>query len=581
MPSSRVGSPGYRRGSPRGNGVPFVGGRGARPGAVSCVRCALGERRLLLSGRDERSQEGSDHHRSSQPNRTHPGAGERREAALSHPLRTHLSSSGRRVSAAPRSVLRGSRFTRAALWVPRRPPGALESAPQPEPRSFSCDKVRGQRVGGRAPESPPSPSPETRRQSRPAPLPLPLLPPLLSTWGKGILKLRLHTVLFYPEKNFQIVYGNFIDNLRLFTRGGSGGMGYPRLGGEGGKGGDVWVVAHNKMTLKQLKDKYPKKRFVAGEGANSRVSALKGSKGKDCEIPVPVGISVTDENGKIIGELNKEKDRILVAEGGLGGKLFTNFLPLKGQKRVIHLDLKLIADVGLVGFPNAGKSSLLSQISHAKPEIADYAFTTLKPELGKIMYNDFKQISVADLPGLIEGAHMNKGMGHKFLKHIERTKQLLFVVDISGFQLSSQTQYRTAFETIILLTKELELYKEEVQTKPALLAVNKMDLPDAQNKFRVLMNQLQNPKDFLHLFEKNMIPAQIMEFQHIIPTSAITREGIDELKNCIRTSLDEHANQENDAYHKKQLLNLQISNTVSYREPQSKNALTSSRVDRI
>ncbi|XP_020770651.2 GTP-binding protein 10 isoform X3 [Odocoileus virginianus] len=271
-------------------------------------------------------------------------------------------------------------------------------------------------------------------------------------------------------------------------------MGYPRLGGEGGKGGDVWVVAHNKMTLKQLKDKYPQKRFVAGEGANSRVSALKGSKGKDCEIPVPVGVSVTDENGKVIGELNKEKDRILVAEGGLGGKLLTNFLPLKGQKRVIHLDLKLIADIGLVGFPNAGKSSLLSKISHAKPAIADYAFTTIKPELGKIMYSDFKQISVADLPGLIEGAHMNKGMGHKFLKHIERTKQLLFVVDISGFQLSSQTHYRTAFETIILLSKELELYKEELQTKPALLAVNKMDLPDAQDKFHVLMNQLQNPK---------------------------------------------------------------------------------------
>ncbi|XP_046526544.1 GTP-binding protein 10 isoform X4 [Equus quagga] len=345
-------------------------------------------------------------------------------------------------------------------------------------------------------------------------------------------------------------YGNFIDNLRLFTRGGSGGMGYPRLGGEGGKGGDVWVVAHNKMTLKQLKDKYPQKRFVAGEGANSRVSALKGSKGKDCEIPVPVGISVTDENGKIIG-----------------------------QKRVIHLDLKLMADIGLVGFPNAGKSSLLSQISHAKPAIADYAFTTLKPELGKIMYNDFKQISVADLPGLIEGAHMNKGMGHKFLKHIERTRQLLFVVDISGFQLSSQTQYRTAFETIILLTKELELYKEELQTKPALLAVNKMDLPDAQDKFRVLMNQLQNPKDFLHVFEKNMIPERTIEFQHIIPISAITREGIDELKNCIRKSLDEHANWENDAYHKKQLLNLQISNTVSYSETPSKNTVTSPRMD--
>uniref|UniRef100_A0A8C8YMZ3 Obg domain-containing protein n=1 Tax=Prolemur simus TaxID=1328070 RepID=A0A8C8YMZ3_PROSS len=108
-----------------------------------------------------------------------------------------------------------------------------------------------------------------------------------------------------------IKYGNFIDNLRLFTKGGSGGMGYPRLGGEGGKGGDIWVVAHKKMTLKQLKDKYPQKRLVAEGGANSRVSALKGSKGKDCEISAPVGISVTDENGKIIGELNKEGDRIL------------------------------------------------------------------------------------------------------------------------------------------------------------------------------------------------------------------------------------------------------------------------------
>ncbi|XP_078199013.1 GTP-binding protein 10 isoform X3 [Callithrix jacchus] len=358
-------------------------------------------------------------------------------------------------------------------------------------------------------------------------------------------------------------YGNFIDNLRLFTKGGTGGMGYPRLGGEGGKGGDVWVVAQNRMTLKQLKDRYPQKRFVAGVGANSKICALKGSKGKDCEIPVPVGISITDENGKIIGELNKEDDRILVAEGGLGGKFLTNFLPLKGQKRVIHLDLKLIADVGLVGFPNAGKSSLLSRVSHAKPAIADYAFTTLKPELGKIMYNDFKQISVADLPGLIEGAHMNKGMGHKFLKHIERTRQLLFVVDISGFQLSYHTQYRTAFETIILLTKELELYKEELQTKPALLAVNKMDLPDAQDKLHELMNQLQNPKDFLHLFGKNMIPERTVEFQHIIPISAVTGEGIEELKNCIRKSLDEQANQENDAYHKKQLLNLWISDKVS------------------
>ncbi|KAL6092927.1 hypothetical protein STEG23_001026 [Scotinomys teguina] len=340
-------------------------------------------------------------------------------------------------------------------------------------------------------------------------------------------------------------------------------MGYPRLGGEGGRGGDVWVVAHKNMTLKQLKNKYPQKRFVAGGGANSRVSALKGPKGKDYEIPVPVGISVTDENGKVIGELNKEEDRILVAKGGLGGKLHTNFLPLKGQKRIIHLDLKVIADVGLVGFPNAGKSSLLSRVSHAKPAIADYAFTTLKPELGKIMYNDFKQISVADLPGLIEGAHMNKGMGHKFLKHLERTRQLLFVVDISGFQLSSVTPHRSAFETIILLTKELELYKEELQTKPALLAVNKMDLPDAQVKLDRLMEQLQNPSDCLHLFGKNMLPEKAVEFQHIIPISAVTGEGIEELKSCVRKSLDEQDCKDSVAYHSKQLLNLQISSAAS------------------
>ncbi|XP_068942290.1 GTP-binding protein 10 isoform X3 [Petaurus breviceps papuanus] len=285
-------------------------------------------------------------------------------------------------------------------------------------------------------------------------------------------------------------YGNFMDNLRLFAKGGAGGMGYPRLGGEGGKGGDVWVVAKKRMSLKKIKDKYPQKRFVAGGGANSR-------------------------------------------------------------------------------FPNAGKSSLLSNISHAKPEIADYAFTTLKPQLGKIMYKDFKQVSVADLPGLIEGAHMNKGMGHKFLKHIERTKQLLFVVDVSGFQLSSKTKFRSAFETVILLTKELELYKEDLMMKPSVLAVNKMDLPDARDKFSELVNQLHNPKDFSHLFEKDEIPGKTMEFQHIIPVSAQTGEGIEELKNCLRLSIDEQSNQEKEKFSKKQLLNLQYSK-LPYVDPSLK-----------
>uniref|UniRef100_A0A8C5T6K2 GTP-binding protein 10 n=1 Tax=Malurus cyaneus samueli TaxID=2593467 RepID=A0A8C5T6K2_9PASS len=354
-------------------------------------------------------------------------------------------------------------------------------------------------------------------------------------------------------------YSNFIDDLRVYVRGGTGGMGYPNLGGEGGRGGDVWFVARERTTLKSIREKYPQKRFVAGTGANSSVRALKGEKGKDCEVYVPMGISVLDDDGKQIGELNAAGERFLAARGGPGGSLATNFLPCKGQRRTVHLDLKLIADVGLVGFPNAGKSSLLSKISHAKPQIANYAFTTIQPELGKIMYADYKQISVADLPGLIEGAHANKGMGHKFLKHVERTKQLLFVVDISGFQLSVKTQFRTAFETILLLTKELELYKEELVTKPALLAINKIDLPCAKDNLDELMTQLQNPQDFLHLLEEEIIPANTLEFREIIPISTYTGEGIAELKTCIRKSIDEQAEQVNEEYRKKKLLLLQTS----------------------
>ncbi|POI23186.1 hypothetical protein CIB84_013067 [Bambusicola thoracicus] len=168
-------------------------------------------------------------------------------------------------------------------------------------------------------------------------------------------------------------------------------------------------------------------------------------------------------------------------------------------------------------------------------------------------------ILVADLPGLIEGAHQNKGRGHKFLKHVERTKHLLLVVDISGFQLSNKTQFRTAFETVLLLTKELELYNEELLTKPALLAINKMDLPCAKDNLNELMKQLQNPEDFLHLLEEEVIPENTIDFRDIIPISTYTGEGIEELKACVRRSLDEEAEQENEEYRKKKLLLLHTS----------------------
>ncbi|AWO96603.1 putative GTP-binding protein 10 [Scophthalmus maximus] len=348
-------------------------------------------------------------------------------------------------------------------------------------------------------------------------------------------------------------FGNFVDNLRLYVRGGTGGMGMPRLGGQGGNGGDVWVVATKNVTLKRIKDKYPLKRFAAGAGVNSSIRALKGEKGKDQEIFAPVGITVTTEDGRILGDLNAEGDRVMVAKGGPGGGLYSAFEPSKGQAKHIRLDLKLIADLGLVGFPNAGKSSLLTAMSNATPQIASYAFTTLKPEIGKLMYKDHKQISVADLPGLIEGAHINKGMGHKFLKHVERTKQLLFVVDVCGFQLASKTQFRSAFEAVQLLTKELELYKEELVSKPALLVVNKMDLPEAEDKLQELKEQLKNPDEFSDLLPDNMIPKKHMTFRQVVPISATTGFGIELLKSCIRESLDDDATLSTKAIHRERL----------------------------
>ncbi|KAG8138902.1 hypothetical protein E2320_001696, partial [Naja naja] len=358
-------------------------------------------------------------------------------------------------------------------------------------------------------------------------------------------------------------YGKFMDDLRIYVKGGTGGMGYARLGGAGGKGGDVWLVADEKMTLKKMKDKYPKKRFVAEAGTNSSIAALKGNKGKDCEVNVPPGIIVTTENGKQLGKLDKIGERLLVALGGIGGCPVTNFLPTKGQTHMIHLDLKLIADVGLIGF-------------EMQKEV-----TTLSPEIGTVMYPDHKQITVADLPGLIEGAHANKGRGHKFLKHVERTKQLLFVIDVSGFQLSSHTPFRTAFETIMLLAKlyymsgvkyfqkmyfvcklylkELELYKEELQTKSALLAVNKMDLPNAKENFEKLMEQLQKPQNYLHLLPQKMIPEVTVKFREIIPISAHTGEGSEQLSTCLRKIIDQEAEEKIESYQREQLHALHLS----------------------
>ncbi|XP_072269516.1 GTP-binding protein 10 [Pyxicephalus adspersus] len=297
-------------------------------------------------------------------------------------------------------------------------------------------------------------------------------------------------------------YGNFIDNLRVMVKGGAGGMGLPRLGGEGGKGGDFWMVAKHGTSMKTVKDKYTQRRFVGGVGVNSSVRSLKGPSGADCEVDVPVGIAITTDDG-----------------------------------------IKIV-----FRFPNAGKSSLLSRVSHAKPQIADYPFTTVKPQLGKIMYSDMKQLPLQTL--LLDCYHWrfrfappSQTTEFFFFFKSKRINEFCvhFQVDIDGFRLSNKTPFRTAFETVQLLILELELYKEELLDKPALLAVNKMDLPGAEEKFQELVKQLENPQDHLHELPEEQVPERQITFRHILPVSAAFGQGIEQLTRCIRRSLDEEA----------------------------------------
>nr|XP_031827053.1 GTP-binding protein 10 homolog isoform X2 [Nomia melanderi] len=243
-----------------------------------------------------------------------------------------------------------------------------------------------------------------------------------------------------------------------------------------------------------------------------------------------------------VGEVNSDGAKLLVAKGGTGGCESTGYCGLKGENRSIILDLKLIADVGLVGFPNAGKSTFLNVVSKAKPKIASYPFTTIKPQIGTISYKDYRQISIADLPGLIEGAHINKGMGHRFLKHVERTKLLLFIVDIQGFQLSYKHTHRTCLETVLLLNKEIELYKPDLLERPSMLLVNKMDTKDSNKMFDEIKSKLKNLSEIVSEFDESMQPEKVLQFDDILPTSLISMNAneINEIKDNIRGIIDKY-----------------------------------------
>ncbi|CAH1237930.1 GTPBP10 [Branchiostoma lanceolatum] len=349
----------------------------------------------------------------------------------------------------------------------------------------------------------------------------------------------------------------FVDKLRVYVRGGSGGMGLPKHNGRGGDGGHVIFVAKEDMTLKQVIDATPNKRFIAGIGAHATRRAIQGDKGPNLRVEVPTGISVLTDTKQVIGNLNQPGDQVVVAKGGQGGAHWSDFLPKKGQIRSVTMELKLISDIGLVGFPNAGKSTLLKAVSSADPKIADYPFTTMRPQIGIMQYEDLRRVSLADLPGLIEGAHNNAGMGHHFLRHVERTKLLLFMVDVHGFILSMKHPHRTAFQTVALLMKELELYKSDLVDKPTVLAINKMDIQGAEEKAEELLYKLNHFEDAVTELPKDMRPKRRVEFEDIFQISAKEKQGLNELKGKVRVILDEALEEEQEKEKKQAIRRIQ------------------------
>ena len=291
----------------------------------------------------------------------------------------------------------------------------------------------------------------------------------------------------------------FVDEVDIHVSAGNGGNGclsfrrekfVPRGGpdgGDGGAGGSVYIVATpTKNTLIDFRfhPEFEAKRGAHGQGANKT-----GHSGNDLDISVPIGTLVFDKNpetGELatLADLTTEGQRVLIARGGRGGRgnarfvSSTNRAPRRtepgeeGEERFLRLQLKLIADAGLVGFPNAGKSTLISRISAARPKIADYPFTTLSPHLGVVSLPDDRSFVVADVPGLIEGAHQGHGLGHQFLRHIERTKVLVHLVDVSGASGRDPVQ---DFDTIL---DELRLFDAKVAAKPMIVAASKIDAVD-------------------------------------------------------------------------------------------------------
>ena len=331
----------------------------------------------------------------------------------------------------------------------------------------------------------------------------------------------------------------FLDEVKIFVRSGDGGNGLVAFrrekyvpkggpaGGDGGRGANVVFIVDE--GLRTFMDYRYQKKFVAPNGENGMSKGMHGRKSKDLYLKVPPGTVIRDtDTGEVLADLVEHKQEVIVARGGRGGRGNCRFATPSnpapeiaengepGEERNITLELKLMADVGLVGFPSVGKSTLLSITSKAKPKIADYHFTTLAPNLGVVETKDHRSFVMADLPGLIEGASQGVGLGHQFLRHIERTKVIVHVVDMSA------TDGRDPYEDYKIINQELGEYNMRLLERPQIVVANKMDIPAAQ----------ENLEEF-----KSKLAADGEEVD-IVEISAFTRTNVDNLLYKISDILD-------------------------------------------
>ena len=320
----------------------------------------------------------------------------------------------------------------------------------------------------------------------------------------------------------------FIDKAKIFVKAGNGGNGAVSFrrekyvpaggpdGGDGGRGASVIFEVDN--DLRTLMDFKYQRKYVATPGGDGSKKRQAGKNGEDLVLKVPAGTIIRDEaTGKIIADLKEEGERAVVARGGRGGKGNQHFANAvrqapnfaksgtDGEERWVILEHKMIADVGLLGFPNVGKSTFLSVVTAAKPKIANYHFTTLTPNLGVVKTKYGDSFVLADIPGLIEGAAEGVGLGHDFLRHVERTKVLIHIVDISGLE------GRNALEDFDAINDELKLYNEKLSTRPQVVVANKIDILEDESVYEEFKNTLED------------------RGYKVFKMSAATREGIDDV----------------------------------------------------